>query len=250
VAQVPPPPVGQMAPPQAVPPAQRPVRVQSVLRGPDQASCLQQALVDGERATAHGYRPVWQAWGQENGQVTLTILYDLVQAQAPVPTWTAGPAPMPQAPLPQAPMPTMAPTPQAPLPPAPMPPAPMPPATPGAPATPGGGWLAPGTLPQQAPQVSQPQQGWTAPAPAQQAPQVPPAQQGWTVAAPPVMQAPQVPPAQQGWTVAAPPVMQAPQMPPTVSAQRSISNRVIGAILSIIVFVAVYLLYGLITRNF
>ena len=41
---------------------QRPVRVQSVLRGPSEAVCLQQAVVDGQRAAANGYAPVWQTW--------------------------------------------------------------------------------------------------------------------------------------------------------------------------------------------
>jgi hypothetical protein len=46
----------------------RPVRVQSVLRGPDQASCLQQAILDGERAAENGDRPVWQGWGEEGAR--------------------------------------------------------------------------------------------------------------------------------------------------------------------------------------
>jgi hypothetical protein len=98
---------------------QRPVRVQSVLRGPNEAACLQQAVVDGQRAAANGYAPVWQTWGREGADVTLTILYDLVQA-APPPPPPPQPAPIATstsafpAPPPVAPPPVMSPPPAAP----------------------------------------------------------------------------------------------------------------------------------------
>ena len=51
---------------------QRPVRVQSVLRGPTEASCLQQAVADAAQANANGYLPVWQRLGpRDTGRPTL-----------------------------------------------------------------------------------------------------------------------------------------------------------------------------------
>ena len=109
---------------------ERPARVQSVLRGPNEAACLQQAVVDGQRAAANGYAPVWQTWGREGAEVTLTILYDLVQAASPSP---------------QAPITSMPPA---------LPPTPAMPPPPPAPAQASQSWPAPPSAP--APVVMQP----------------------------------------------------------------------------------------------
>jgi hypothetical protein len=70
---------------------QRPPRVQSVLRGPTEAACLQQALTDGQRAAQNGYAPIAQSWGRDASGITLTILYELTQVPPlqPAAPWSA-----------------------------------------------------------------------------------------------------------------------------------------------------------------
>ena len=189
----------------AIPMANRPVRVQSVLRGPSEAACLQQAVIDGQRAAANGYAPVWQTWGREGNEVTLTILYDIVQAapmaaQAPMPA----PAPVPAAPPPPvmtAPAPVMA----APPPP-PVAAPPPPPVTVAAPPP-------PAVVPQ----------SWPAPVTVAPPPQPVVQSVGW--APPPV---PQV-------IVQAPPATTAP-----AEGRQSIGGRILGAIISVLVVIVVY----------
>jgi len=172
--------------PAAAPFAQVPVRVQSVLRGPTQEACLQQAAADAQQAAGHGYRPIWQAWGQEGGLLTLTVIYELVGSTGatPGPVYAAVPGPQVAAAAPGAQV-------QAP---------PVPPAGP--------------------PQA--PAQAWT------QAPAVPPPgpPQAWT----------QAPPSTTGPA----PAGQAPG--------RTISNRVAGAVVSVVVFIVAFLVYSALNR--
>ena len=183
-----------VAPPVQVPVAaalaQVPIRVQSVLRGPTQEACLQQAAADAQQAAARGYTPIWQAWGQEGGLLTLTVIYELVGATGamPAPAYAAVPGPQLAA------------------------------------APPGAQVQGPAVPPPGSPQA--PPQVWT------QGPAMPPPA------------SPQAPP--QVWTQAPPPTTgpaPAGQVP-----GRTISNRVVGAIASIIVFIVVFLVYSALNR--
>ena len=245
---------------------QRPVRVQSVLRGPTEASCLQAALADGQHAAANGYTPVWQAWGQETGLLTLTILYDLVSAVGVQPVPAYGPSGAPAAPSPAVAVAPLAAPQQAAAPPQAAPQAwVQPQAQPAAPAqaAPQQAWVQP-----QAPQPwVQPQpaapaqpwvqpQGWVQPSAPQQAwgqPQAQPQQNpppGWS---PPGSAIP-------GWTAAPPatPTFAAPQpYLPNPSPQaplggrlqgQTLSGRALGVIASIIVFIIAYVVYSALNR--
>ena len=194
-----------VAPPVQVPVAaalaQVPIRVQSVLRGPTQEACLQQAAADAQQAAARGYTPIWQAWGQEGGLLTLTVIYELAGATGamPAPAYAAVPGPQ-FAPVPQAWTQVQAPA--------------VPP--PGPPQA----WT------QAPPPTTGPAQAWT------QAPAVP---------SPGPPQAPV-----QAWTQAPPPTTgPAPAGP---APGRTFSNRVVGAIASIIVFIVVFLVYSALNR--
>jgi hypothetical protein len=57
-------------------------QVQTILRGPTEAACLQLAFADALSARSNGYAPVSQSWGREGDQVTLTVVYELVAGPA------------------------------------------------------------------------------------------------------------------------------------------------------------------------
>jgi hypothetical protein len=188
---------------------QRAPRVQSVLRGPSEASCLQQALADGQQAQQNGYVPIAQSWGRDATGVTLTVLYELAPAglasQPAAAPWTqptttanAWTAPPSQAATPPGPMQSA-----------------------------GTGWTAPQPQPVQSGPT-----GWTRqPAQPAQAGSV-----GW--GAP-----------QQPMQPTQPHYQQPMQRPPLSAAQApTVNRRVAGAIVSIVAFVIAFLVYSALNR--
>jgi hypothetical protein len=203
---------------------QRLPRVQSVLRGPSEASCLQQALADGQRAQANGYLPIAQSWGRDATGITLTVLYELaspvVGSQPAAAPWTQ-PTTTANAWTPPQSQPGAQPQPVQPA---------------------STGWAAP-----QSPPMQPAATGWTAPQPQP----TQPGPTGWVAARPqPVQSGPTAWATPQQPTQSAQPQYQQPmQRPPLSTAQApAVNRRVAGAIASIVAFVIAFLVYSALNR--